>query len=278
MAGFEHSAVISEMHFTRPRFLSLQILCVSLVTTAFGAAPDSVAGLMYHEESVTTVRSNVAFGRVLNPDGTFRGIYSASTYGTFSLEVPVDGTWSYRKTGENTGELVFGGGSDVRRLVFAGAEHGSLTDSGTLLARIGTFSIAGFSSQWPLVNCSNRSTVPVRGVATAGFVVTNNSNRVLVRAVGPSLSRFGAREVLSRPILTVFAGQTPVVANAGWGTIAGRESLRRVAEQVGAFPLPEGSADSAVFLVLPPGAYTAQVSSESDAVAGEVLAEVYILR
>ena len=106
---------------------ALPILGASL---AFSAAPNSVAGLVYHEESVTMVRSNMAFGRVLNSDGTYRGIYFASTYGTFRLGSPVDGTWSYRKTGENTAELV----------------------------------------------------------STAGLVVNDSSNRVLVRAVGPGLS------------------------------------------------------------------------------------------
>jgi hypothetical protein len=44
--------------------------------------------------------------------------------------------------------------------------------------------------------------------------------------------------------------------------------------QVGAFALPQGSADSAVKVSLPSGTYTAQVSSVDES-AGVVLAEIY---
>lgn len=54
------------------------------------------------------------------------------------------------------------------------------------------------------------------------------------------------------------------------------ESLRLVTSQVGAFALSRGSADACVAITLPPGAYTAQVTS-FDGVAGKVLLELYEL-
>ena len=46
---------------------------------------------------------------------------------------------------------------------------------------------------------------------------------------------------------------------------------------VAAFPLTEGSKDSALVLSLPAGAYIADVSSLDPTESGEVLIEVYVL-
>ncbi len=124
------------------------------------------------------------------------------------------------------------------------------------------------------VNLSCRSTTsPGAGVLTAGFVVEGgNAKRVLIRAVGPSLTPFGVSGVLADPVLTLYSGGTAIAtAGPGWSQDA---VLASVFADVGAFGLAAGSDDSAMSLLLAPGAYTAQVTSQSGA-SGVALVEVY---
>ena len=260
--------------------IKVAVFAILLVASmAYGAAPESLAGMVYHEESNTAVNSAVAFGLLLNSDRTSLGIYHASTYGVFTLGNPSDGSWSYRKTGENTAELTLGGSSQIRALDFSSDERGTLTNKpGTFPIRSGRFFLSGAAVRVPLVNSSNRSFVPAGGTSTTGFDVGKTSNRILIRAVSPGLRPFGVLDILDTPLLRLFSGQTVVAQNHGWSSDAGRETLRRSAEHVGAFPLTSNSSDSAVFIVLAPGAYTAEVSGASASDSGEVLIEVYVLK
>lgn len=258
---------------------ALLFLLLPVASAAYGAAPESLAGMVYHEESTTAVNAAIAFGLVLNPDGTFRGIYRARTYGVFMLVDPSDGTWSYRKTGENTAEITLGGISETRTLTFSSDDRGTLRNKPeTSPIRTGRFSLSSSPLRIPLVNCSNRAFVLPQGSSTTGFVLSDTSNRVLIRAVGPGLSQFDVGDPLDTPVLRVYSGQSVIAQNSGWASDPGRESLSRSAEHVGAFPLTSTSADSAVLMILPPGAYTALVSGASDSDSGEVLIEVYVLR
>lgn len=124
------------------------------------------------------------------------------------------------------------------------------------------------------VNFSCRSTTsPGAGVLTAGFVVEGgNAKRVLIRAVGPSLSSFGVTGVLADPTLTLYSAGTAIATSGpGW---SGDAVLGSVFADVGAFGLAAGSGDSAMTLLLAPGPYTAQVASQSGA-SGVALVEVY---
>jgi hypothetical protein len=105
-----------------------------------------------------------------------------------------------------------------------------------------------------------------------GFVVGGKTpRRVLVRAVGPTLSNFGVANALATPALAVFSGQTPSgTTNTGW---ADHPELAAAALAVGAFPLTPGSRDAARLLTLSPGSYTLQISGG----AGEVLTEIYFV-
>ncbi len=124
------------------------------------------------------------------------------------------------------------------------------------------------------VNFSCRSvTGSGANVLTSGFVIEGgNAKRVLIRAVGPSLASFGVAGTLADPVLTLYSSGT-VIATAGPGWSADAE-LGSVFQDVGAFSLAAGSNDSAMSPVLSPGAYTAEVSSQSGA-GGVVLLEVY---
>lgn len=130
-----------------------------------------------------------------------------------------------------------------------------------------------------LVNLSARGWVGAGGLPlVAGLVVAGTAARsVLVRAVGPGLAGHGIEDGLRRPALQVFdSDQTILASNSAWEAEGNGDALRDAMARVGAFTLTRGSADACVALTLPPGAYTAQVSS-LDGVAGRVLLEVYEL-
>jgi hypothetical protein len=69
------------------------------------------------------------------------------------------------------------------------------------------------------------------------------------------------------------AANTVLQANSGW---ANNADLAADFSQVGAFPLPTGSADAAMVVTLPPGSYTVEMSGVNN-VTGVGLAEVYEL-
>jgi sugar lactone lactonase YvrE len=108
-------------------------------------------------------------------------------------------------------------------------------------------------------------------VLIVGFVVAGNAPRsILVRAVGPALAQHGVDGELADPRLELFSATGPITASDDWDALSGRipEAL------VGAFELPEGSADAALVATLPPGAYTVQVRGSADS-TGVALVELY---
>lgn len=123
----------------------------------------------------------------------------------------------------------------------------------------------------PLVNISTRATLSAGQTLTSGFVVGGTvPRRVLVRAIGPSLTSFGVTNPLPTPTLTIFSGARQIAVNAGWG---GGAPLATAFASAGAFFLPQASRDAAAVLTLNPGSYTAQIGGG----AGEVLIEVYFV-
>ena len=221
-------------------------------------------------------RTNSADGRILLSDGSFRGLFNLGTYGFNTPFPPFDGTWTYRTISSEKAELTMGSGTTV--LTFLTADSGSMVRASNGTTRVGNFLLKRSTDLPPQTNSSNRTFVRPGGVAFAGFVVTEYTNRVLIRAVGPGLTAFGVQSPLAQPVLRVYSGQFSIAENTGWNTGAAGESLKRSAAFVGAFPLSESSADCALILALPAGAYTAQVSSSSGTDSGEVLIEVYLLR
>ncbi len=121
-----------------------------------------------------------------------------------------------------------------------------------------------------LINIATRAAVGgVAGAPIAGFVIAGDARSMLVRAVGPSLARFGVAGSLVDPRLGLVGGTVAIAANDNWlasdaATMAG----------AGAFALTSGSRDAALVATLPPGAYTAPVTAV-DGGSGVVLLEVY---
>lgn len=153
--------------------------------------------------------------------------------------------------------------------------------AGSILAEIYDSTGAARTADQPfLTNVSARAQVggAAGGPLVAGFVIGGTTPKtVLIRAVGPSLAPFGVTQPLAATALSVYSTNNPsgsiqlVATNAAW---SGDPILSAVMADVAAFPLPAASADSALLLTLPPGNYTANVSSPTGG-AGTALVEVY---
>ena len=112
-------------------------------------------------------------------------------------------------------------------------------------------------------------------VGIGGFTVTGAvPKHVIVRAVGPSLTKFGfaATDVLSDPVLELHGpGAFGTITNNNW-----RDSQEALIKQDGL--APTNDLESAIDATLPPGAYTAIIKGNTGtAQAGLCLFEVYDL-
>jgi hypothetical protein len=125
-----------------------------------------------------------------------------------------------------------------------------------------------------LGNISTRGFVEIGNrVMIGGFIVGggNNTAKVLVRGIGPSLAAFGISNPLSDPTIELHnASGALVSSNNNW-----RDSDPD-AIQVTGIP-PSNDLESAIVAVLPGGNYTAIVSGKNGE-SGVGLVEVYNLR
>lgn len=128
-----------------------------------------------------------------------------------------------------------------------------------------------------LTNISVRAQVGTGGnVLIPGFVIAGSGTEtLLIRGGGPALAQFGVPGPLAQPTLNLSdSAGTTIASNTGWGTNANAAQIASVAEQVGAFAFSPGSADCALMVSLPAGAYTVQISGAGNS-TGVALAEVY---
>ncbi len=103
------------------------------------------------------------------------------------------------------------------------------------------------------------------------------SARVLIRAIGPSLSNHGVANPLKNPLLNVFSATGELIANNDrWGDAPEVEAIRIKSREVGAFELAPDSNDAAILLSLPDGSYTLHVEGV-DGESGTALLEVYLI-
>lgn len=128
-----------------------------------------------------------------------------------------------------------------------------------------------------LLNISVRGTVEGSSMPmVAGFVVTGDQpKRVLVRGVGPTLSKYGVETPLADPIVQIASSGEVVMENDDWHE-SDADLIVKSNGMVGAFALDEGSQGAAILVTLQPGVYTASVTG-ADGGSGTVLVEVYEL-
>ena len=115
-------------------------------------------------------------------------------------------------------------------------------------------------------------------VTIGGFVVAGGSaKRVLVRAVGPSLTAqgIGQSEVLLDPSIEVHKGAPVIASNDNWGDNTNAAEITSTAQAIGANALAAGDTkSSALLLTLDQGVYSF-VASGKGGTSGVVLLEVY---
>ncbi len=151
------------------------------------------------------------------------------------------------------------------------------TASGVVLIEVYDVTVGGVVGP-KAVNVSTRGNVGTgTNILIAGFVVNGTvSRRVLIRGAGPSLTRLGVPGVLTDPQLTLIeqsSGRT-IKTNDDWATGDDASVIADAAASSGAFPFASGSKDSAMIVMLPPGAYTAQLKGANNG-TGVGIVEVY---
>jgi hypothetical protein len=148
------------------------------------------------------------------------------------------------------------------------------TGTGVALAEIYDASVNPTADYQRLVSIASRGTVTVGdGALIGGFVVVGNAPKtLLIRGIGPTLTRFGLVGALADPVLTIYQDGEAIATNAGWANSA---EITTAATQAGAFALAAGSRDAALLVTLKPGAYTAQVKAAQSTSSGVALIEIY---
>lgn len=252
------------------KYLALLFMSAAVVS-AQDFAPESIAN---HAANFTLTPAASEPATVLSGLFTAAQSFRFTSSGT-PLSAPLGYTWT--KTGPTTGTLVE---TDATRTLTSAITFTApltatfrTTNSVSPTAQTGTLTLAPIPQPGPpLVNISTRATLGAGQVLNPGFVVGGTvPRRVLIRAVGPTLTRFNVTGVMADPSLAVFRGATQIAANNNWG---GGAALVATFAAVSAFALPLDSLDAALVLTLTPGAYTAQVQGTG---AGEVIVEIYFV-
>jgi hypothetical protein len=183
-------------------------------------------------------------------------------------------------------------------IALAGATGAALTISGATTSDTGFYSvvikgdngttesdlaivIVSSASSSRLINLSTRAFVPAGTALTPGFTLRGTSSKsLLVRAVGPTLARFGVASVLANPRFDLIpAGEVrPLLANDDWTAAANSSAIADTTAAVGGFALEANSKDAAALATLNTSqnsSYTVRITSGNADESGIVLAEVY---
>jgi hypothetical protein len=140
------------------------------------------------------------------------------------------------------------------------------------LTRSGVFRIQATPSQ--AMNISTRARVETGdNVLIGGFIVTGSAaKKVIVRAIGPSLSQHGVSDVLADPTLKLHDRTGALLqSNDNW-----RDDPSQASQIRGSGLAPSSNLESAIIATLQPGNYTAIVRGKNSR-QGIALAEVYDL-
>jgi N-acetylneuraminic acid mutarotase len=168
--------------------------------------------------------------------------------------------------------------ADLRPGNYTAIVRGVNNTVGVALVEVYDLSPAPSSS---LGNISTRSFVQTRqNVMIGGFIVQGSGmKRVILRAIGPDLMRYGILNPLANPRLELHNGAGALIAsNDNWQTtiLGGIITGNQVSEIQNSGHAPTAASESAVIASLQPGNYTAIVRGVNDS-TGVALVEVYDL-
>ena len=138
------------------------------------------------------------------------------------------------------------------------------------------YDISGTASS-RFVNISTRTKIEQgdSGALIAGFIVASppgragTAQRVVIRALGPSLAGAGVSDELADPTLEIYRGSQKILENDNW-----KSNQRQALQASGLAPTKDKEA--AIITDLEPGSYSAVIRGRSNA-TGVALAEVYQL-
>jgi hypothetical protein len=146
----------------------------------------------------------------------------------------------------------------------------SSKDAATGIAIVEAYDITSTANS-TLANISTRGSIGLDdNVLIGGFIVGGNGSAgVVIRGIGPSLAGFGINSAISDTTLTVFdKNGSPVITNDNWATDPNAATIQ-------SYKLaPSDSKESATYLQLAPGNYTAIVRGVSGA-TGTGVVEIY---
>ncbi len=233
-------------------------------------------GLVYRGSAVPQLEGKLVFGDIVNG----RILYVDADTLELGRQAEIkELELTYRgarrsllsRVGASRADLRFGT-DEAGELYFTTKQDGRIR---RVLARYETDAIG----TGQLVNLSTRGEVKTGdGIMVGGFVITEQSRRVLIRGIGPGLAGFGVANTLADPVIELIpnGSSTPIAANDNWADADGADEIGSLSAVVGAFALVDGSADAALVLSLDPGAYTVQLRG-ADGGTGVALIEVYQL-
>jgi hypothetical protein len=122
-----------------------------------------------------------------------------------------------------------------------------------------------------LANIATRGTVLTGdNVMIGGFIIQGGATRVIVRAIGPSLTQFGIPNALTDPTLELRDSNGVLFSNDNWRSTQEQEIIDTTLP-------PTDDRESAIVATLNPGAYTAIVRGQGG-ITGVALVEVYSLQ
>ncbi|MFO1449473.1 MAG: pectinesterase family protein [Opitutaceae bacterium] len=250
-----------------------------VVDATLSSTTGAIAGT-FNGAALTGARSS-------GPTATLAGYYQAGLVGGSAVQHIIVGAGGQAYVVTQSGTRLESGTATVDaagRLtgtIGGQALTGSIVD-GVLTGVVGGNTYGGVSDTTlgglRFRELSARTSVPVGGNSTIGFVLTGNAPvDLLIRGVGPTLSTFGVGNVLATPKLDLYSNGVLIASNTRWSTALNPTDIAAGAALGGAFPLAAGAADSALRLKLNPGAYTATLSSATAGAGGVGLVEVYDL-
>jgi hypothetical protein len=144
-------------------------------------------------------------------------------------------------------------------------------NGGLGVALVDIYDLDGGMSGSQLTNLSTRGFVDIgANVMVAGVVEANGVIRMLLRALGPTLSQFGVTNVLADPMLEIHDAQGALIAsNDNWHDT-------QAADIQATGKAPPNALESAILIVIPPGNTTAIVRGKNNGI-GNALVDAYKL-
>ena len=195
---------------------------------------------------------------------------SDNTFGT--------GLMTFDLTSPVTSHIDTSAGAGTTYFYRVSAVNGGGTSAPTSAIQVNTPGSTGTGAT-KFVNIATRAFCGTgNNVTIGGFVISGGATkRVLVRAVGPSLTAQGLAqgEVLLDPMIEVHRGAPVIASNDNWGEAQNAAEIPTVGAQIGATPLTASDTNSSALLLnLTPGVYSF-VASGKAGTSGVVLLEVY---